>query len=154
MRLVQFLIIIMLFISIFFSNNAAAQNSQREPAYDPPGAGWIKVLDFTEGVSWIHPGTAQRNGPLVEIWFLTNFKRGHQQCLSGGQCAASRRGLGEIDCRGRRVRALETTSYSGINAQGRVISEEKRPDDWSRIPPDSPEEQVMNIVCTPNRLPR
>jgi hypothetical protein len=95
---------------------------------------------------FIDPDTIRREGNLVTLWQLIDFKWG-QGNGRGAHRFSSTKTHKEFDCAGKRLRLLAFTEFSrhmgtGIAANGYVDK-----DNWIPVEPDSASQALWEIVC-------
>ena len=85
------------------------------PAY----AEWVALGTTDDGMTtYADPGTIRRNGDLVKMWALYDFKTRH---TVEGKSYLSYKVLREYDCAEERIRYLAFTFFSGKMGSGKVV---------------------------------
>ena len=104
-------------------------------------AEWTRVGETDEFVKYVDIATIRRNGNLVKMWVLQDFKRlqkeGHFSDIS----------LMEYDCSEERGRFFAYSIYDGKMGGGRSLRTSDGPLRWSQIFPNSIGETQWKIAC-------
>ena len=109
-------------------------------------AEWVKVSESLddEQVGYIDPGTIRKNGNLVRVWEIHDYKSRQKKVF--GELSTRFRAL--YDCRQERVQILSLSSHSGPMARGSTLFQTLTGDGtWLDIPPASMSEDTLKIVC-------
>ena len=104
-------------------------------------SGWVKYIGRGTHDSYIDLKTIHKAGDLRRGWKLDDFKQ------RGPQGELSRRTLWELDCKGRRYRALAGYAYAGQMAQGKTVAQSDTPEGWTTITSGTLAEQAYRVVC-------
>src|SRR5580765_5241110 len=85
------------------------------PAY----AEWVLVHKGEAGMTvYVNPDTSRRNGEVMELWVLANYKTIQTEPLPPYLSETSQR---EIDCTQERIRLLAVTTFSGNMGSGELL---------------------------------
>jgi len=106
----------------------------------PAWAEWVKVSETDDSVFYIDPATIRKDGNLRRVWTINDLK----QRQKDGEM--SRRFLNEYDCKEERSRILSISEHSDPMAGGKTLVSESKPI-WSHVPPGTPSQTMMRIVC-------
>ena len=104
-------------------------------------AGWVQVAQNDSGDFYIDPETIRKDGNLVRVWQLTDFKQRNKE----GEL--SRRTRTEYDCKQERRRLLSLSTHSEPMAGGTTVANFTPDANWNEIPPGSVSEVFLKIVC-------
>ena len=107
----------------------------------PVWADWVKVSETDSHTAYIDPDTIRKDGNLRRVWQVSDLKQRNDRGVM------SRRVLMEYDCKEARKRILQFSSHSDPMAGGRVLISDSEPDPWDYIPPETPVQTIMRIVC-------
>ena len=113
------------------------------PAY----AEWVMVSDnYEEGKTvYVDPDTIRRNGDLVEMLVLFNYKTIQ---LPTGLAHLSDSTLLQVNCTEKLTRRLEYTWWSGNMRQGdKVFRIEREEENWEPVIPESPAQGLLKVAC-------
>lgn len=104
-------------------------------------AGWVQVSESDEVDFYIDPATIRKDGNFRAAWEIQNLKRRDEN----GEF--SRRIRKEYDCKQRRSKILSFSLHSEPMAGGTVLINSKLSSTWEAIPPGTPVETALEIVC-------
>jgi hypothetical protein len=104
-------------------------------------ADWVQVAGNDSASTYIDPATIRRDGNFRKVWQLQDLK---QQYKDG---TLSRRVRTEYDCMEERVRILFLSTHSSAMAGGDTLFSHDTADTWTNVPPNTPSEIVLKIVC-------
>ena len=108
-------------------------------------AEWILVGDNDEFIQYVDRTTIRRNGNLVKIWGLRDFKT--VQKAADGQSYLSSKTQEEYDCKEEKVRMLAFTVYDGKMGNGKVVESVYDATRWIPIAPESIGEAKWKKAC-------
>jgi hypothetical protein len=113
------------------------------PAY----AEWVAVDGNEEaGVTiYADPGTIRRNGNLVKVWHLNDFKT--VQIVKGNPYL-SIKAQHQYDCTGDRERILALTKFSGNMGTGKVVYKDSNEGKWRPVAPGSVSYDLEKLACS------
>lgn len=111
------------------------------PAY----AEWVKVGDNDEFSAYVDPDTIRRNGNLVEMWELHDFKT--IQTVKG-TFFLSGKIQGQYDCAEEQHRRLASTAFSGHMGTRTVVNSESDPSKWIPVIPGSVGQALSAVACS------
>lgn len=144
MQKINFLLAV-LFATV--SLNGSAAYAQSGPSQSP-GPGWVWAFTRPDSVYWIHHSSRVRNGSIVGVWLIGNFTRPRPGITGSYQ---SERRFVEYHCASRRVRSVSFSYFAEFSARGAEIIVHVPPlaasEHWDPVPPESPNEKIMNIAC-------
>jgi hypothetical protein len=109
----------------------------------PAWAEWVRYDQSPLVSSYYDPTTVKKSGNMVRVWVLTDLV-----ARLDGQW--SRRALKEFDCKEKRNRTLQQTSFSGAMMSGEIDSKYSfvRAGEWKDISSGSPRATLREIVCS------
>jgi len=113
----------------------------------PVYAEWVRVEknDQAEMTVYVDPDTIRRNGDVVELWALLDFKRIQTE---PGHAYLSAKAHREIDCTEERIRLLALAAFSGNMGSGEVVYRYSDSNDQGiSVEPGSVAESLFNFVC-------
>ena len=113
------------------------------PAY----AEWVMVSDnYEEGKTvYADPDTIRRNGDLVEMLVLFNYKSIQ---LPTGLAHLSDSTQLQINCTKKLTRRLAYTWWSGNMRKGnKVFRIEREEENWEPVIPESPAQGLLKVAC-------
>jgi len=113
------------------------------PAY----AEWVTVGGNEEaGVTvYADPGTIRRNGNLVKVWHLNDFKTVQ---IVKGISYFSIKAQHQYDCTEHRERILALTKFSGNMGSGKVVYKDSNNRMWKPVAPGSVSHDLGEIACS------
>ena len=101
--------------------------------------------DFSvELIQYVDRASIRRNGNLVKMWGLSDFKR--VQTVSGYSYLSEKTEL-EIDCKEVRLRMGAFTWFAEQMGNGKVVNLNGGGGKWDPIQPDSIGETLWEIAC-------
>ena len=105
-------------------------------------AEWKFVSENPYFNMYIDQETIRKDGQLRRVWIL------HDDIKDDERGAKSRRLRHEYDCKNERYRFLSYTLHGERWAQGiTILLRTPENDPWTDIPPNTPIEDVLKIVC-------
>lgn len=116
------------------------------PAY----AEWVSVGEkVEEGLTvytvYLDPDTISRNGDVVKVWALMDFKTIQTEPLPPHLSVKSQR---EFDCTEERVRLLALTAFTGNMGSGnKVYSYSDSKDQGTPVEPGSVAQGLWKVAC-------
>jgi len=110
------------------------------PAY----AEWEVVDKNDEGTTYIDPDTIRRNGGLVKVWTLHDYKTVR---TSSGNSFWSVKGQEEYDCEEQRYRVLAWTGFSGNRGSGKAVSSNSTEGTWQPVASESVGHVLWTVAC-------
>lgn len=117
-----------------------------EPVY----AEWVDVGGkVEEGLTvytvYVDPDTIRRNGDVVTLWALFDYKT--IQSIVGGPWLSSK-ARREYDCVKERVRLLGFTTFSGNMGSGEAVYSNLDETKWEPVAPDSLDRNLWEVACS------
>jgi hypothetical protein len=95
---------------------------------------------------YIDIATIQRNGKLVRIWDLQDFKLA--QTVDGQQYLSEKTQI-EFDCEARKARVLSIIDTAGPMGTGKVAYSDGDVSDWTAVAANTLGEAEMKVACAP-----
>ena len=108
-------------------------------------AAWVPVGGNENGTIYVDPATSTKEGDMVSVWYLLNFKS--VQVTTLGKQFLSQMSRHELDCKEKRGRILETTTYSGNAESGEVIYRDISVGQWESLKPETVLQILWNVAC-------
>ena len=93
---------------------------------------------------YVDPDTIQREGNLVKMWSLIDYKK--TEIIPGDSLLSIRR-QNEYDCTEERTRMLASMWFSGNMGSGRVVHSDSDEGEWKPVAPGSASEGLLKIAC-------
>lgn len=93
---------------------------------------------------YVDTATIQRNGKLVRIWDLQDFKVA--QTVDGQQYLSEKTQI-EFDCEARKARVLSIIDTSGPMGTGNVAYSDGDASDWTAVAANTLGEAEMKVAC-------
>lgn len=125
--------ILLLLIILFLLNNG--------PAY----GGWMSFGESESGTTvYADPTTIVREGDLVKMWVLFDFKTARTK---EGVSYSSAKAHMEYDCAGQRYEGLTVMYYSGNMGNGNVLDRSSGKGNWLRISSGSLDQSLWKLAC-------
>lgn len=91
---------------------------------------------------YVHdPATIRKEGHIRKVWKIQDYMKRAQ---NGGMSSRSRE---EFDCKQERMRYLGLSEHSEPMAGGAVMGTAGEDKDWRDVPPGTPLETILKIVC-------
>ena len=110
-------------------------------------AEWTIAGFSDEADKYVDIATIRRNGNLVKMWDLADFKTKMVRTDTGDTYLSSKM-QSEYDCKEEKVRILAFNWFSGQMGSGKVVYLDHDPSDkWSPISPGSVNEILWKIAC-------
>jgi hypothetical protein len=117
-------------------------------------AEWVAVEKnyLSPGLQTVYfdPDTIRREGQLVTIWQLTDYKS-MQGNPKGTPRFLSTRTQKEFDCAGKRLRFLAFTEFSRPMGTGWASNGYVDTDTWLPIEPESINQALWELACVPDK---
>ena len=112
------------------------------PAY----AELIAVTKIADGTTiYIDTETISRNGELVELWFIFDYKRPRR--LDSDVYYLSMKRHYEYECASEWARLLATTFFLGNMGKGHVLDAIVKQDKWRVVPSVGSGRTLMEAAC-------
>ena len=108
-------------------------------------AEWTAIAENDELIVYVDTATIRRNGNLVKMWDLRDFKT--IQTTASGASFLSSKAQNEYDCKEEKMRLLAFSWFSGQMGRGKVVFSHSDPEKWTPIGPDSIGETFWKIAC-------
>ena len=108
-------------------------------------AEWTIAGGNNRYIQYVDTATIRRNGNLVKMWDLADFKR--LQKSAAGMSYLSDKSQSEYDCKEEKQRMLALTNFSGKMGSGKVVASNYDPSEWRPIAPESIGEILWKIAC-------
>ena len=110
-------------------------------------AEWTAIDSADNFIQYVDRATIRRNGNLVKMWSLQNFKT-VQKSAAGGESYLSVKEQWEYDCKEEKKRVLAFSWFDGKMGSGKVVySDSDFRDKWSPVGPESIGEILWKIAC-------
>jgi hypothetical protein len=112
----------------------------------PVHAEWVLVSGDDEvGLKvYVDPATLRRNGSLVKMWQLYDYKT--VQTVAGDSLLSMKR-FNEYDCTEERTRMLGYTWFSGNKGNGNVVYSTMEQLPWEPVVPRTINRTLWNVAC-------
>ncbi|MFZ2319861.1 MAG: surface-adhesin E family protein [Pseudomonas sp.] len=107
-------------------------------------AEWTKVNSDEMGAQYIDLGRMQRNGELVKIWTVIDYKEPRKML---GKIFRSVVVQEEYDCENELQRVLFVVANSGQMAAGAAVISDPQVTNWQPTPPGSSGEMFLMLAC-------
>jgi len=113
----------------------------------PVYAEWVAVGGNEEaGVTvYADPGTIRRNGKLVTLWHLNDFKTLQ---IAQGNSYLSVKAQHQYDCTENRERILALTKFSGNMGSGKVVYKDSHERKWKPVETGSVSHDLGKLACS------
>ena len=108
-------------------------------------AEWTAAGDSDEFIQYVDRATIRRNGNLVKMWDLKDYKT--VQKSAAGKSYLSDKGQEEYDCKEEKRRILAFAWFEGQMGNGKVVYSDSDPGKWTPIGPGSIGETLWKIAC-------
>lgn len=110
-------------------------------------AEWTRTVSGgnDELIEYVDRATIRRNGNLVKMWDLMDYKT--VQKGPAGVSFLSAKQQTEYDCKEEKERMLAFLWFDGQMANGKVVYSNSDTDKWSPISPGSVAETLWKIAC-------
>ena len=110
-------------------------------------AEWTSVGESVSSIHYVDRATIRRNGNLVKMWDLMDFKTVQTVQTVTGESFLSIKSQNEYDCKEERKRILAFTWFSGQMGSEKFVYSNSDPGRWEPIQPGSIGEIQWNIAC-------
>lgn len=113
------------------------------PAY----AEWVAVGGNEEAgvTAYADPGTIRRNGKLVKVWHLNDFKTLQ---IAQGNSYLSVKAQHQYDCTENCERILALTKFSGNMGSGKVVYKDSYERKWKPVETGSVSHDLGKLACS------
>ena len=108
-------------------------------------ADWTVAGDNDQFSLYVDRATIRRNGNLVKMWDLVDFKT--VQTGPGGESYLSSKTQEQYDCKEERSRQIAFTWFDGKMGSGKVVVSDSDPGKWKPIAPESVAAALWKIAC-------
>ena len=108
-------------------------------------AAWVPVGGNQNGTIYADPVTVSKEGDMVSIWDLLDFKS--VQLTTLGKPYLSQTSHHKLDCKEKRGRALEIILYSGNAESGEVIYRDVSAGEWELSKPETVLQILWDFAC-------
>ncbi len=108
-------------------------------------AEWTRVYDNDQLIHYVDRATIRRNGNLVKMWELMDFKTVQKDAAD--KSFLSIKAQSEYDCKEEKSRILAFTWFDGKMGSGKVVVSGTDPSKWSPTAPESVAEAMWKIAC-------
>ena len=121
-----------LFILLFLSS---------EPAF----ADWMSLGESDSGTTvYADPTTMRREGDLVKMWVLFDFKTVRTK---EGVSYSSAKAHMDYDCAEQRYEGIEVMYFSGNMGNGNLLDRSSGKGKWLRVSPGSLDQDLWKLAC-------
>jgi len=110
-------------------------------------AEWTQSAGNDEVVIYVDRATIRRNGNLVKMWELKDFKTVQKSSSGARESYFSEKAQNEYDCKEEKMRLLAFSWFSGKMGTENVVFSDSDPDKWEPIQPASVAETTWKIAC-------
>lgn len=110
----------------------------------PANAEWVRLTEADGMTVHFDPDTIRRNGNLVKIWLLYDYKT---PITTGRDTVLSTKMQSEYDCIGERVRTNPIFEIAGNMGKGKVVSSSLAEGPWIPIAPDTLGKREWMVAC-------
>jgi len=111
----------------------------------PACAEWMSLGASESGTTvYADPTTKSRDGDLVKMWVLFDFKTAQTKA---GISYLSAKAHMEYDCAKQRFEGLAVMYISGNMGSGNILDRSSGKGTWLRIFPGSPDEDLWKLAC-------
>ena len=108
-------------------------------------AEWVRLTEADGMTVHFDPDTIRRNGNLVKIWLLYDYKTA---ITTGRDTVFSTKMQSEYDCIGERVRTNAIFEIAGNMGKGKVVSSSLAEGQWIPIAPDTLGKREWKVACS------
>ena len=107
-------------------------------------AGWVEVDSDESTTFYIDPTTIQRDGNLVKMWELLDYKAAR---VRNKVMYVSSKTQSEYDCKDEQLRTLSLSLHPRNMAGGKSVYGSNVADHWRPVPPGGAIEVLWKIAC-------
>jgi hypothetical protein len=107
-------------------------------------AEWVRLTEADGMTVHFDPDTIRRNGNLVKIWLLYDYKTA---ITTGRDTVFSTKMQSEYDCIGERVRTNAIFEIAGNMGKGKVVSSSLAGGQWIPIAPETIGKREWKLAC-------
>jgi hypothetical protein len=111
----------------------------------PANAEWVRLTEADGMTVLFDPETIRRNGNLVKIWLLYDYKT---PIITGRDTVFSTKMQSEYDCIGERVRTNAIFEIAGNMGKGKVVSSSLAEGRWIPIAPETLGKREWKAACS------
>lgn len=106
---------------------------------------WASANDLTGLTIYIDPDTIRRNGDLVTLWQLYDYKA--LQTVAGNSFLSSK-AQRQFDCRNQRTKLLAFTHFTGNMGSGNRVISDTDEAEWKSVAPGSVGHVLWRFACS------
>lgn len=111
-------------------------------------AEWTVAVENDVLMLYADRSTIRRNGNLVKMWSLSDFKTVQTSAYAIGNSYLSDKTHGEYDCKKEKFRILAFTWFDGQMGGGKgVYNTSETSLKWQPIPPETIGETMLKVAC-------
>ncbi len=105
---------------------------------------WVSANNQVGLTIYVDPDTISRNGDLVELWQLYDYKAVQ---TVGGDSFLSSKAHRQFDCVKQRTRLLAFTHFTGNMGSGNRIVSDRDESEWRPVTPGSVGQSMWKVAC-------
>lgn len=105
-------------------------------------AAWSKVTDNEEAIIYADLSTVSKSGNLVKMWDLTDLRK-----KNPGDNYLSSKTQHEFDCKEKKSRVLNFSTFSGQMSSGNSLNTSNRVHDWLPVKPGGVAGELWAAAC-------
>ena len=108
---------------------------------------WVAVSYTDDGGVTVYadPSTLRKEGNIVSLWTLGDFKKAEQ--IGNSKHVMSLKEQYEYDCKEQQMRRIHAAKYSENMGRGKEIDSSPIHEGWQEVPPSSLNEQMWRFAC-------
>lgn len=108
---------------------------------------WVAVSYTDDGGVTVYadPSTIRKDGNIVSLWTLGDFKKSEQ--IGNSKQVLSLKEQYEYDCQKHQMRRMHATMHSENMGRGNVVDSSPIHEGWQEVPPSSLNEQLWRFAC-------
>ena len=107
-------------------------------------AEWTQSGESDELIAYVDRATIRRNGNLVKMWDLVDYKTVQKV---DGESYLTQKSQREYDCKEEKIRLLAYLGFDGKLGSGKAFYSASDPIKWAPISPESAGELLWKIAC-------
>lgn len=112
-------------------------------------AEWVGINSNDEFTYYANPASIQKSSSNAKIWIMFDYKDAQASEETGRYYFMSVKQQNEFDCKASDMKKNSFSMYSQNMGAGKLVYTSSKPTEWEPIVPDSINEYLWKVVCTP-----
>ncbi len=108
-------------------------------------AEWQRFSENELGDIFFYEKADIKKNDIATVWILINYQ---SPVRVNKSIIQSTKVMTQIYCKDKTIRSLASFEYSGFNGEGKLIRSVESSEAWTVAAPATPEEDIVQVVCT------